>query len=167
MRLKKYYSSRDVTSLTGLTADQLRWWERQKLVEPAVASHRTEAGGYTERRYTPVDLLEIMVLADLRRKGFSLVHLRALIDTLREYFRVRLFEATGEGGAVTLLTDGNQIYVRTLDGRFFNLLKDPTQPLLVIGEEANFKVLASRARPRRKKKPKKAEADAPEKSLPE
>jgi len=106
-----------------------------------------------------VDLLEIMVLADLRRKGFSLVHLRALIDKLREYFRVRLFEATGEGGAVTLLTDGGDIYVRTLDGRFFNLLKDPTQPLLVIGEEANFKVLASRARPRKKKKAKKAEAE--------
>jgi len=160
MRLKKYYSSRDVTSLTGLTADQLRWWERQKLVEPAVASHRTEAGGFTERRYTPVDLLEIMVLADLRRRGFSLVHLRSLLDRLRDNFQVRLFEATGEGGAVTLLTDGGDIYVRTRDGRFFNLLKDPTQPLLVIGEEANFKVLASRARPKKKKK--KAPAPAPD-----
>jgi hypothetical protein len=48
--------------------------------------------------------------------------------------------------------------VRTLDGRFFNVLKDPTQPLLVIGEEASFKVLASRARPRRKR-PRKAEPD--------
>ena len=151
MRLKQYYSSREVTSLTGLTADQLRWWERQKLVLPAVASHRTDAGGFTERRYTPVDLLEIMVLADLRRRGFSLVHLRAVIDTLRDYFQVRLFEATGDGGPVTLLTDGHDVYLRTLDGRFFNLLKDPTQPLLVIGEEASFKVLASRARPRKKK----------------
>ena len=69
---------------------------------------------------------------------------------------MRLFEATGEGGPVTLLTDGGDIYVRTLDGRFFNLLKDPTQPLLVVGEEASFKVLASRARPR-KKRPRKAE----------
>ena len=70
---------------------------------------------------------------------------------LRRYFQVRLFEATGEGGPVTLLTDGGDIYVRTLDGRFFNLLKDPTQPLLVVGEEASFKVLASRARPRKKR----------------
>ncbi len=125
MRLKRYYSSRDVTALTGLTADQLRWWERQKLVQPAVASHRTEAGGFTERRYTPVDLLEIMVLADLRRRGFSLTRLRELIDKLRDHFQVRLYEATGENGPVTLLTDGGDIYVRTLDGRFFNLLKDP------------------------------------------
>ena len=110
MRLKRYYSSRDVTVLTGLTADQLRWWERQKLVSPAVASHPTEAGGFTERRYTPVDLLEIMVLADLRRRGFSLTRLRELIDRLRAHFQVRLFEATGEGGPVTLLTDGGDIY---------------------------------------------------------
>jgi DNA-binding transcriptional MerR regulator len=151
MRLKRYYSSRDVTALTGLTADQLRWWERQHLVQPAVASRRTEAGGFTERRYTPVDLLEIMVLADLRRRGFSLTRLRELIDRLRDHFQVRLFEATGEGGPVTLLTDGGNIYLRTPDGRIFNLLKDPTQPLLVVGEEASFKVLASRARPRRRK----------------
>ena len=151
MRLKQYYSSRDVTALTGLTADQLRWWERQKLIEPAVASHRTEAGGFTERRYTPVDLLEIMVLADLRRRGFSLPQLRELIDTLGDHFSVRLFEASGDSGPLTLLTDGAETYARTADGRFFNLLKDPKQPLLVIGGEERFKKLASRARPRRKK----------------
>jgi len=151
MRLKQYYSSRDVTSLTGLTADQLRWWERQKLIEPAVASHRTEAGGFTERRYTPVDLLEIMVLADLRRRGFPVPQLRKLIDTLLDTFDVRLFEASGDGGPLTLLTDGSDIYARTTDGRFFNLLKDPKQPLLVIGEEARFKKLASRARPHKKR----------------
>lgn len=159
MRLKRYYSSRDVTALTGLSADQLRWWERQGLVQPAIAPRRTEAGGYTERRYTPVDLLEIMVLADLRRRGFSLARLRDLVDKLSGHFRVRLYEATGEGGPVTLLTDGGDVYVRTPDGRFFNLLKNPTQPLLVIGEEAGFKVLASRARPR-KKRPKKTAAGA-------
>ena len=158
MRLKQYYSSRDVTSLTGLTADQLRWWERQKLIEPAVASHRTEAGGFTERRYTPVDLLEIMVLADLRRRGFPVPQLRKLMDILGDNFKIRLFEASGDGGPLTLLTDGSDIYARTTDGRFFNLLKDPKQPLLVIGGEERFKKLASRARPRKKKAKKAAPA---------
>jgi DNA-binding transcriptional MerR regulator len=153
MRLKQYYSSREVTAQTGLSADQLRWWERQKLVEPAVASHPTEAGGFTERRYTPVDVLEIMVLADLRRRGFSLPQLRELIDTLAEHFGIRLFEASGDGGPLTLLTDGSDIYARTTDGRFFNLLKDPKQPLLVVGEAAWFKKLASHVRPRKKRKP--------------
>lgn len=155
MRLKKYYTTREVITLTGLTADQLKWWERQRLIQPAVAAHRTEAGGFTERRYTPVDLLEIMVLADLRHRGFSISELRDLLDTLREYFQVRLFEAAGDDGPATLLTDGREVYIRTHDGRFFNLLKDPTQPLLVIGGEDRLKVLSSHARPRRKAKSKK------------
>ena len=150
MRLKKYYTTREVITLTGLTADQLKWWERQRLIQPAVAAHRTEAGGFTERRYTPLDVLEIMVLADLRHRGFAISDLREIVDTLREYFQVRLFEAAGDDGPVTLLTDGRDVYVRTLDGRFFNLLRDPTQPLLVIGGEDRLKVLSSRARPRRK-----------------
>jgi DNA-binding transcriptional MerR regulator len=149
MRLKKYYSSREVISVTGLTADQLRWWERQKLISPAVASHRTVAGGFTERRYTPVDVLELLVLADLRRRGMTIPELHELIVTLRDFFGVRLYEAAGDGGPVTLLTDGRDVYARMDDGRFFNLLKDPTQPLLVIGGEQKWKKLASRARPKK------------------
>ena len=34
-----------------------------------------------------------------------------------------------------LLTDGHDIYARTDRGEFFNLLKEPTQPLLVVGNE--------------------------------
>ena len=32
---------------------------------------RPSAGGYTERRYTPIELFELLVLADLRRRGFT------------------------------------------------------------------------------------------------
>ena len=66
--LKKNYSSREVASITGLSARQLQWWDSRKLIKPSVASHRTEAGGYTERRYSPVDLFELVVLADLATK---------------------------------------------------------------------------------------------------
>ena len=67
MKLKKLYSSREVAQLTGLTARQLQWWAKANLFPPAVESHKTEAGGFTERRYTPIELLELMVLSDLRR----------------------------------------------------------------------------------------------------
>ena len=149
MRLKKYYSSREVISVTGLSADQLRWWERQGLVAPAVAPHRTESGGFTERRYTPVDVLELLVLADLRRRGFAIPQLLDLIAALKEHFGVRLYEAAGDGGMVTLLTDGHDLYARMQDGRLFNMLRDPSQPLLVIGGEQRWKKLASRARPKK------------------
>ena len=94
MRLKKHYSSREVAVLTGLSARQLQWWDARRLFVPAIRSHRTEAGGFTERRYTPMDVLELQVLADLRRRGFSIPQLRRLLSTLREVFGIRLVEAT-------------------------------------------------------------------------
>ena len=85
-------------STDGLTARQLQWWDERRLFQSAVAPKRTAAGGFTERRYTPVDLLELMVLADLRRQGMTVGRLRHLLETLRTRFGVRLFDAIGGGG---------------------------------------------------------------------
>lgn len=148
MRLKKHYSSREVAVLTGLTARQLQWWDARRLFTPAMAPRRTEAGGFTERRYTPLDVLELQVLADLRRRGFSIPRMRHLLDTLRNVFNVRLYEAIGEGGPLTLLIGGNQIYARTIDGRVFNV-DDPEQPLLMVGANLPLRELTARQRRRR------------------
>lgn len=152
MQLKNTYSAREVASLTGLSARQLQWWASRRLFAPAVATRRTEAGGFTERRYTPVDLLELMVLADLRRRGLSVGRIRLLLETLRDKFGIRLFEAIGGAGRITLLTDGREIYARTSDGEFINLLRAPDQPLLVVGDVPLLKELTAKTRPRRKKK---------------
>src|SRR5436853_6180061 len=112
MRLKKTYSSREVARLTGVTARQLQLWNTGRLLSPAIPSHQTVAGGYTERRYTPIELFELLVLADLRHRGFSIAKLHAIVRVLKDQFGVRLFEATGGGGGVQLLTDGRGIYAR-------------------------------------------------------
>ncbi len=151
MRLKKTYSSREVAALTGLSARQLQLWDAGGLLSPTVPSHKTAAGGYTERRYTPIELFELLVLADLRQRGFTIHQLHQILQTLRDEFRQRLFDATGGGGSVQLLTDGREIYARTESGAFFNLLKAPTQPLLVIGNEGLLKVLSGKVRGRKKK----------------
>jgi DNA-binding transcriptional MerR regulator len=149
--LKKNYSSREVAAITGLSARQLQWWDARKLITPSVSSHRTEAGGFTERRYSPVDLFELAVLADLRRSGVSVARIRQLLDTLRKRFGVRLFDAIGGGGGLTLLTDGKEIYARTDGGQFYNLLRAPREPLLVIGNEESLKELKLRMRSRPRK----------------
>ena len=151
MRLKRTYSSREVASLTGLTARQLQLWDAGGLLAAAIPTHRTAAGGYTERRYTPIELFELLVLADLRRREFSVHQLHQIVEILRKRFGARLFEATGGGGHVQLLTDGREIYARTDGGEFFNLLKEPTQPLLVVGDEGLLKELSSALLPRRKR----------------
>jgi DNA-binding transcriptional MerR regulator len=150
MRLKKTYSSREVAALTGLTARQLQLWDAGGLLSPTIPSHKTDAGGYTERRYTPIELFELLVLADLRRRGFTIHQLHLILRTLQEQFGERLYDATGGGGSVQLLTDGTEVFARTASGAFFNLLKTPTQPLLVIGNEGFLKELSGKVRARKK-----------------
>src|SRR5262245_52765457 len=110
MRLKQTYSAREVAALTGLTARQLQTWDETGLVPATIPSRKTAAGGYTERRYTPIELFELLVLGDLRRLGFSMPQLHAILDALRDRFGARLFDATGGGGTVRLLTDGREIF---------------------------------------------------------
>jgi DNA-binding transcriptional MerR regulator len=157
MRLKKTYSSREVASLTGLSARQLQLWDAGGLLSPTIPSHKTEAGGYTERRYTPIELFELLVLADLRRRGFTIHQLHKIQQVLHDEFGERLFAATGGGGKVQLLTDGQEIYARSVSGAFFNLLKTPSQPMLVVGNEGLLRTLSSSMRSKRKKKKKLSE----------
>jgi DNA-binding transcriptional MerR regulator len=154
VQLKNSYSAREVASLTGLSARQLQWWDDKRLFASAVSPKPTAAGGFTERRYTPVDLLELMVLADLRRQGLSVPRIRLLLETLRLRFGIRLFDAIGGTGSLTLLTDGQEVYARTATGEFFNLLRAPDQPLLVVGSDLPLRELSAKTRPGRKKRAK-------------
>jgi DNA-binding transcriptional MerR regulator len=148
MRLKKFYTSREVAGMTGLSARQLQWWDARRLFAAAIPSHRTEAGGFTERRYTPTDVMELQVLADLQRRGFSVPRLRRLLSTLKDHFGVRLYEAIGEGGPLTLFIGGDQLYARNADGRLFNL-DQPAQAMLMVGEDVPLRPLAARERRKR------------------
>jgi DNA-binding transcriptional MerR regulator len=151
MKLEKLYSSREVAQLTGLTARQLQWWDKRKLFPPAIPTHKTEAGGFTERRYTPIELLELMVLADLRRKGFTVARIRKLLQVLRTRFKTRLYEAIEGGGPVTLYIDGVNIYARTESGDLFSILEDAAQPLMMMGEDIKLRQLIARERPARRR----------------
>jgi DNA-binding transcriptional MerR regulator len=151
MKLKKLYSSREVAQLTGLSARQLQWWDKRKLFPPAIPSQKTEAGGFTERRYTPIELLELMVLADLRRKGFTVARIRKLLQVLRSRFKTRLYEAIEGGGPVTLYIDGENIYAKTESGDLFSILDNAAQPLMMMGEDLKLRQLIARERPVRRR----------------
>jgi DNA-binding transcriptional MerR regulator len=150
MKLKKLYSSRDVAAQTGLSARQLQWWDRRGVFVPAIPTRPTERGGFTERRYTSLELLELMVLADLRRRGFSLARLRRLLQVLRARFNARLYEAIEGGGPITLFIDRDQVYGRARSGELFNLLEHPEQPLLMVGEDLRLRELTVRESPARR-----------------
>ena len=151
MKLKKLYSSREVAQLTGLTARQLQWWAQKKFFPATVASHKTEAGGFTERRYSPIELLELMVLADLRRKGFTVARIRKLLQVLKTRFKTRLYDAIEGGGPVTLYIDGENIYAKTESGDLFSILDNAAQPLMMMGEDIKLRQLIARERPARRR----------------
>lgn len=134
--------------MTGLTARQLQGWDANQIFQSAIASRPTTLGGFTERRYSPVDVLELIALGDLRRQGFTPLVLKQLMDTLRDYFRRRLADALDDAGEVRLLTDGRGLFLRTRQGHIFDLLADPTQPL-VTGDGLPLKPVTGRARTRR------------------
>ena len=96
-------------------------------------------------QHTPLDVLELQVLADLRRRKFSVARLRRLLAVLRDVFGVRLYEAIGDGGPMTLFIGGDALYARTEDGRLFNM-EFPSQPLLMVGEELAIRPLTARVR---------------------
>ena len=151
MKLKTSYSAREVAALTGLSAKQLQGWDASRVFPPAISPRRTASGGFTERRYTPVDLVELVVLADLRRRGFTPADLKQLMDTLRDCFRRRLSETLDDAGEMRLLTDRRRLFLRTRQGHLFDVLVDPTQPLLT-GDGLELKPVSGRARPRKRKR---------------
>ena len=143
-----------MAALTGLSARQLQLWDESGLLPSAIPPRRTPKGGFTERRYTPIELFELLVLSDLRYRGFTVHQLHAIVTALKTQFSARLFDATGGGADIQLLTDGSEVYVRTSRGDFYNLLKAPSQPLLVVGEEGLLKELRGKVRERKKLKGK-------------
>lgn len=150
MRLKTSYSAREVAALTGLTARQLQSWDEGRIFASAISPRKTLAGGFTERRYTPVDVIELLALADLRRQGFTPLVLRHMMDALRDYFRRRLSETLDDAGDLRLLTDGRGLFLRTQHGHIFDLLADPMQPLIT-GDGLPLKPVTGRARRKSKK----------------
>ena len=153
-KLKKSYSAREVATLTGLTARQLQWWDARQLFSATIPSRPTEAGGFTERRYSPIDLYELSALAELRRRGFTLQQIRKVLLVLRENFGIRLFEALDDSGPVSLRLDGVNIYAQTRTGALHNLMQAPEQPLLVVDAEG-FEVLAAKPGRRSRRKVKR------------
>jgi DNA-binding transcriptional MerR regulator len=161
MKLKKFYASREVAALTGLSAKQLQWWDAKNVIQSAMPSEKTAKGGFTERRYTSIELLELMVLADLRRRGFSVSRIRRLIEVLRAQFNVRLFEAIEGGGPITLYIDGSEIFARTEAGALYNVLGDASQPMLMLGEDLKLRQLVARESRRKTESKGKTKKSAP------
>ena len=116
------FTSREVTTLTGITARQLQWWDERGVVRPERKGHR--------RLYSMEQLTEIAVICQLRRKGFSLQGVRKVVRFLDREFGKGLAGIVDRDSEVHLLTDGKHIYLQTSAKQIVDILKNSNQPIL-------------------------------------
>ncbi len=118
------FTSGDVVRLTGITPRQLQWWDERGIVVPIREGHR--------RLYSMDDLVEVSVICDLRRRGFSLQGVRKVVRFLQREFKKRLAETVGGRSDYHLLTDGSSLYLETSATQIVDILKNSQQPMLTV-----------------------------------
>src|SRR6516162_4158447 len=110
------FNSSDVARICGVSLRQLQWWDERNVVSPRQDGHK--------RVYSPEEVVEISVIAELRRKGFSLQKIRRVLRFLQKDMGKRLSEALSASGDIHLLTDGKSIYLEEAPARIIDLLKN-------------------------------------------
>jgi DNA-binding transcriptional MerR regulator len=118
------YASSDVARISGVSLRQLQWWDEQSVVSPRHDGHK--------RVYLPNEVIEVTVIAELRRKGFSLQKIRRVLRYLQREMGKRLSDALGNDSEVHLLTDGKSIYLEESRDRIIDLLKNARQPMFLV-----------------------------------
>src|SRR5215475_8836315 len=79
------YNSLEVARICGVSLRQLQWWDERNVVSPRQDGHK--------RIYMTEEVVEISVIAELRRKGFSLQKIRRVLRFLQRDMGKRLSEA--------------------------------------------------------------------------
>jgi DNA-binding transcriptional MerR regulator len=118
------YTSGDVARIAGVSLRQLQWWDERSVVSPSQEGHR--------RVYLPQEVVEVSVIAELRRKGFSLQKIRRVLRFLQKEMGKRLGDALSGDTEIHLITDGKNIYLEDEPGRVIDVLKNAKQPMFLV-----------------------------------
>jgi DNA-binding transcriptional MerR regulator len=142
------YNSSDVSRICGVSLRQLQWWDERNVVSPRQDGHK--------RIYMTEEVVEISLIAELRRKNFSLQKIRRVLRFLQKDTGKRLSEALSSTSDVHLLTDGKSIYLEEAPNRIIDLLKNARQPLFLVCVTDQAKRLSAAAN----RKPARSETAA-------
>ena len=118
------YNTADVAGLAQVTLRQLQWWDERKVVSPRHEGYR--------RSYRLEEALEIAVIAELRRKGFSLQKIRPVLHFLRHEMRGRREDVLSPDSRFHLLTDGKSVHLEDRHDRIIDLLKSARKPMFLV-----------------------------------
>jgi len=118
------YTSTDVARIAQVSLRQLQWWDEQKVVSPRHEGHK--------RIYLPEEVVEITVIAELRRKGFSLQKIRRVLRFLQREMGRRLADVLASDSKLHLLTDGKSIFLEDQQDRIIDIMKHAKQPMFLV-----------------------------------
>lgn len=141
------FTSSDVSRIAGVSLRQLQWWDERKVVSPRHEGHR--------RLYAAEEVIEITVIAELRRKGFSLQKIRRVLRFLQREVGRRLSDVIEKESDLHLVTDGKSIYLEEQNDRIIDILKNARQPMFLVSVTDQVRRLSAAAR-----KPVRAETGA-------
>src|SRR6185369_2128716 len=136
------FNSSDVARICGVSLRQLQWWDERNVVSPRQDGHK--------RIYMAEEVVEISVIAELRRKGFSLQKIRRVLRFLQKDMGKRLGEALAGSTDVHLLTDGKTIFLEEAPNRIIDLLKNARQPMFLVCVTVQVRRLTATATAERK-----------------
>lgn len=122
--LKDSFSTRDVLDLTGVSARQLQWWDERRIVVP-------ERRG-RNRIYSAADLVDILVIGQLRERNISLAQVRRVLRLLRNQLHMRLSDLFTGDREYHLLLAGKRMFLETDSKQIIELLRNSMQPMLLI-----------------------------------
>jgi DNA-binding transcriptional MerR regulator len=143
------FNSSEVARICGVSLRQLQWWDERNVVSPRQNGHK--------RIYSTQEVVEISVIAELRRKGFSLQKIRRVLRFLQKDMGKRLSEAMDASSDVHLLTDGKSIFLEDAPNRIIDLLKTAKQPMFLVCVTDQVKRLTAAS----ERKPARSETGAP------
>src|SRR5260370_42203844 len=109
------YSSIEVADVAQVSLRQLQWWDERKVVSPRHEGHR--------RVYFAAEVIEITVIAELRRKGVSLQKIRRVLRFLQKEIGRKLPQVLAPTSLPPLVTDRNSIYLADQHERIIDILK--------------------------------------------
>jgi DNA-binding transcriptional MerR regulator len=118
------YSSTDVARIAEVSLRQLQWWDERKVVSPRHEGHK--------RVYLPEEVVEVTVIAELRRKGFSLQKIRRVLKFLQKEMGKRLHDVLAGDHDMHLVTDGKSVYLEDNNERIIDILKSAKQPMFLV-----------------------------------
>jgi DNA-binding transcriptional MerR regulator len=99
------FFSGDVARIAGVSARQLQWLDERQVVSPRKEGRR--------RKYAAQQVLEVLIVSSLRRKGLSLQRLRRVLRLVRRELGQYSEGASAGPSKLYLLTNGDSIHFET------------------------------------------------------